>query len=53
VYFDIEADKAKRQAIKDERNKLMKMMLAEKEGGGKTRPPKQKDKINFECETIN
>lgn len=53
VYFDIEADKAKRIAIKNERNKLMKMMLIEKEGGGKTRPPKQKDKINFECETIN
>ena len=53
VYFDMTADKAKREALKNERNKLMKLMLAEKDGGGKTRPPKKKDKIHFECETIN
>ena len=53
VYFDIEQDKAKRQAIKAERTKLINMMLSEKNGGGKTRPPKGKDKIRFECETIN
>ena len=53
VYFDMAADKAKREAVIDERNKLMKLMLAEKDGGGKTRPPMKKDKIHFECETIN
>ncbi len=53
VYFDIQQDKVKREAIKTERNKLMKMMLREKEGGGKTRPPKKEDKIHFHCETIN
>ena len=53
VYFDMAIDKAKRSAIKNERNKLMKMMLAEKNGGEKTRPPKKKDKIHFNCETIN
>jgi len=53
VYFDLEADKAKRQAIQKERTKLMKLMRAEKDGGGKTRPPTKKDKIHFECETIN
>ncbi|MEM7185398.1 MAG: amidohydrolase family protein [Bacteroidota bacterium] len=53
VYFDLETDKAKRRAIQNERNKLMKMMLAEKEGGGKTRPPRQKDKIHFHCDTVN
>jgi adenine deaminase len=53
VYFDIEQDKAKRQAIKTERTKLINMMLSEKNGGAKTRPPKGKDKIRFECETIN
>lgn len=31
----------------------MKMMLDEKNGGGKTREPKGKDKQYFECETIN
>ncbi|MBL4662259.1 MAG: amidohydrolase family protein, partial [Flavobacteriaceae bacterium] len=53
VYFDLEADKAKRKAIQNERTKLMKLMLAEKDGGGKTQPPRKKDKIHFDCETIN
>lgn len=53
VYFDLEQDKAKRQAIKAERSKLINMMISEKNGGGKTRPPAGKDKIRFECETIN
>jgi len=53
VYFDIEKDKQQREAIKQERNKLIQMMLKEKEGGGKTKPPMKKDKINFTCETVN
>ena len=53
VYFDLEADKAKREAIKEERNKLMKLMRAEKDGGGKTKPAKKKEKIHMHCETIN
>ena len=53
TYFDLEKDKEKRSAIKKERNKLVKMMLAEKQNGGKTKPPKGKDKREFHCETIN
>lgn len=53
IYFDIEKDKQKREAIKAERNKLIQMMLNEKKGGGKTKPPMKKDKIHFTCETIN
>ncbi|PKA83784.1 imidazolonepropionase-like amidohydrolase [Ulvibacter sp. MAR_2010_11] len=53
VYFDLEQDKAKRLAIDAERSKLINMMLSEKNGGGKTKPPKKEDKIKFECETIN
>ncbi|MAN59383.1 MAG: amidohydrolase [Flavobacteriaceae bacterium] len=53
VYFDLEKDKMLRQKIKEERNKLEKMMLDEKNGGGKTREPKGKDKQYFHCETIN
>ena len=53
IYFDLETDKAKRQAIKTERTKLINMMISEKSGGGKTRPPKGKDKIRFVCETLN
>ncbi len=53
VYFDIEKDLQKRKEIKEERNKLIQMMLKEKNGGGKTIPPMKKDKINITCETIN
>ncbi len=53
IYFDLEQDKSKRQAIKAERTKLINLMISEKNGGGKTREPKGKDKIRFECETIN
>jgi imidazolonepropionase-like amidohydrolase len=53
IYFDIETDKAKREAIKQERNKLTNMMLSEKASGGKSKEPMKKDKINFKCETIN
>ncbi|NNM23224.1 MAG: amidohydrolase family protein, partial [Flavobacteriaceae bacterium] len=52
-YFDLESDLAKRSAIKQERAKLMKLMADEKDGGKKKRPPTKKDKIHFECETIN
>jgi len=53
VYFDKEQDKQKRLAIKNERNELLKMMLKEKEGGGKTKPPKKKENKHFHCETLN
>ena len=53
TYFDIEKDAQMRQNIKNERNKLVKMMLDEKNGGAKTRAPKGKDKREFHCETIN
>ncbi len=53
VYFDIEKDKQKREAIKEERNKLIQMMVKAKGGGAKTKQPMKKDKIKFTCETIN
>lgn len=53
VYFDIEEDKLMRKAIKEERNKLMKMMADEKAEGKNTRPPKREENIQFECATIN
>lgn len=53
VYFDLEKDKQQRIDIENERKKLVSLMLVEKNGGGKTKPPKGKDKIQFECETIN
>lgn len=53
VYFDLEKDAAMREAIAEERAKLIGMMLDAKNGGAKTRKPEGEDKINFECETIN
>ncbi len=53
TYFDLEQDKQMRNTITKERNKLVNMMLDEKNGGGKTKEPKGKDKRHFVCETIN
>jgi len=53
TYFDTERDAMKRKEIASERNKLTKMMLAEKAGGGKTKPPKRKESRDLECETIH
>ena len=52
TYFDLEKDKAQREAIKKERNELVKMMLEEKAGGKKTQGPKQSVKQTFTCETL-
>jgi len=52
TYFDLEKDQQQREAIKKERNKLITMMLNEKEGGGKTRAPKGSKKEKMTCETL-
>ena len=52
VYFDLEKDKAQREAIKKERAELTQMMLNAKAGGAKTQKPKQRSKRNFECNTL-
>ncbi len=51
VYFDIEQDLKKREAIKKERATLISMMLNEKMNGGKVQAPKRKMSINFQCDT--
>ena len=53
TYFDTDKDAQKRIAISSERNQLIKMMLKEKEKGGKTKTPDKKENKNFHCETIN
>ncbi|WP_289644509.1 amidohydrolase family protein [Maribacter aestuarii] len=52
TYFDLEKDKQQREAIKEERNELVKMMLEEKAGGSKMQGPKQSVKRNFTCESL-
>ncbi|QMU65197.1 MAG: amidohydrolase family protein [Flavobacteriaceae bacterium] len=51
VFFDIEEDMKKRRAIKEERNKLINMMLKEKMNGGKMQTPGKKTSRNFHCDT--
>ncbi|MFY0604461.1 MAG: amidohydrolase family protein [Flavobacteriaceae bacterium] len=51
VFFDIETDMKKRKAIKEERNKLINMMLNEKMNGGKVQAPRKKVLRNFHCDT--
>lgn len=53
VYFDLEKDKQQRTAIKNERNKLITMMLEEKEGGKPTQKPIKKQKPKFHCDTMD
>ncbi len=52
TYFDLEQDKALRESIKTERAKLVKMMVAEKNGGGKMKSPKQSKKERFNCDSL-
>jgi imidazolonepropionase-like amidohydrolase len=52
TYFDLEQDKALREAIKKERSELVKMMIDEKNGGGKTQGPVQRKKERFNCDTL-
>ena len=51
VYFDLEDDLRKRNAIRNERNQLMKMMLDEKNGGGSTQQPRRRPSRDFHCDT--
>jgi imidazolonepropionase-like amidohydrolase len=51
VFFDRKEDIKKREAIKQEKSKLINMMLQEKMGGGKTQIPKKRKDINFHCDT--
>ncbi len=52
VYFELKKDKQLREAVKQERNQLIDLMLNEKENGAKTQDPKQNKKIRFHCESL-
>ena len=52
TYFDLEQDKALRESIKKERGELVKMLIAEKDGGGKTKRPMQSKKERFNCDSL-
>ncbi|MGA0155511.1 MAG: amidohydrolase family protein, partial [Flavobacteriaceae bacterium] len=51
-YFDLEKDKALREAMKAERIQLTKLMLEVKESGGEVVTPVQNTKERFTCDTL-
>ena len=52
VYFDIQKDEQNRIAIAKERSELIGQLLNEKNKGMTTQEPKKKDKINYNCDTL-
>jgi len=52
VFFDIVEDLKKREAIKEEKSKIINMMLKEKMGGAKTQVPMKREDRNFHCDTL-
>ncbi|MFD0963906.1 amidohydrolase family protein [Pseudofulvibacter geojedonensis] len=50
VYFDLQKDLELRKTIKEERNKLINMMINDKNNGGKTQSPKKKEKKHIHCD---
>ncbi len=51
VFFDLEKDQLMRESVKNERNKLIDMMLDEKAKGGKMQGPKMGKKEIHTCES--
>ncbi|UAM99237.1 amidohydrolase family protein [Polaribacter litorisediminis] len=52
VFFDVKEDAKKRSMIKEEKSKLINMMLKEKMNGGKTKAPIKRGDRNFQCDTL-
>ncbi|WP_026288370.1 amidohydrolase family protein [Polaribacter irgensii] len=52
IFFDRDEDLKKREAIKQEKSKLITLMLNEKMKGGKTKAPVKRGDINFHCDTL-
>ena len=48
----MEKDKKMRESVKNERTKLINLMLKEKAGGGKIQAPKMSKKELMTCETL-
>lgn len=52
VYYDIEKDLEKQEAINKERNELIGQMLQEKNKGMSTQQPTKKEKKEYHCDTL-
>ena len=51
IFFDIQKDRLKREELKEERTKLINLMLQEKIKGSPTQNPSKKIKKLFHCDT--
>ena len=52
IFFDRKEDIKKRAAIKEEKSRLINMMLNEKMNGGKTKVPMKRADRDFHCDTL-
>lgn len=52
VYFDIEKDKAMRNALKTQKSELTNLMLQAKNKGLKTKPIEKKEKEQLHCDSV-
>lgn len=52
VYFDIDKDLELRKDVQKERNKLINLMLNEKNSGGDVQSPKRRTQMQFHCDTV-
>lgn len=50
IYYSMEQDKARRQAVATERTRLINKMLNVKNKGGKTQPVRKREKREWHCE---
>jgi imidazolonepropionase-like amidohydrolase len=51
-YFTIESDKAARQELNKERNRIIQKMIAAKKGGAKADKPSKKEQHLYHCDTM-
>jgi hypothetical protein len=48
----MEADKSAREALSEERNRIIQKMVAAKKGGAKTSKPSKKEHHLYHCDTL-
>jgi imidazolonepropionase-like amidohydrolase len=53
TYFDIERDRAMREALKKEKSELINLMLEDKNKGLKTQPIEKKEKELMHCDSLD
>jgi len=52
LYYSIEKDKAAREALNTERNRIIQKMIAAKKGGAKADKPSKKEHLLYHCDTM-